>query len=122
MNPEIINCLSNDLVSRFILRSITDEIIENSEIKDNKTLMEVVLTVDGQQVNFVKTVESFFENIEEYIEEKATELARSRSLDHIEDLEDKTRKMFENLKSSMEDMLRDAGYKNVTLDDDYWNE
>lgn len=117
MTPETLNFKYCTIPENFLLTAIA----ENKDF-DYKNPVEIIFTVNGIQLSFVDTVNDWFKRLiddrNQFVEERAKELVKERTLDKITELEN----MLGKLKESVNDILYDAGYKNVQEDSDYWNE
>lgn len=118
ITPEVFEVTGqNSAAEIFLIKAIS----KNSNF-NFKNPYEIIFVVNGVQLSFTDVVvewqKSYSEHMTEFVEERAKDLVKSRLTDELENLE----KTIKKLKETSEDILRDAGFKNVTDDPEYWYE
>jgi len=113
MTPETLNIKNCTTPENFLLTAIA----ENKDF-EYKNPVEIIFTVNGTQLSFVDTVNDWFKRLiddrNEFVEERAKELVKERTSDKIIELEN----VLSKLNESVNDILYDAGYKNIEEDND----
>jgi hypothetical protein len=110
MIPELVSMTDDSPEAILALNSI------QGLIEDCTNPALVILTINGQQTSFLQMVKSITDNYEMFVEERAKELVKERTINEV----DKIIKSMEILKEKMKDSLRDSGFKNIDDDSEYW--